>query len=140
MIHRAILGSLERFIGVLIEHYAGAFPVWVAPEQVVVLPIADRHNEYAEAVAGKLREAGVRACVDIRTESVNKKIRDAQLQKTPYMLVVGDKEIENEQVAVRDRSGNRGPVALAAFVEEITTAIASLSSGTEAEAADGGSA
>ena len=140
MIHRAILGSLERFIGVLIEHYAGAFPVWVAPEQVVVLPIADRHNEYAEAVAGKLREAGVRASVDIRTESVNKKIRDAQLQKTPYMLVVGDKEIENEQVAVRDRSGNRGPVALAAFVEEITTAIASFSSGTEAEAADGGSA
>jgi threonyl-tRNA synthetase len=140
MIHRAILGSLERFIGVLIEHYAGAFPVWVAPEQVVVLPIADRHNEYAEAVAGKLRDAGVRAGLDLRTESVNKKIRDAQLQKTPYMLVVGDKEIENDQVAVRDRSGNRGPVALAAFVEEITTAIASFSSVTEAEAADGSSA
>ncbi|MDI6817170.1 MAG: threonine--tRNA ligase [Actinomycetota bacterium] len=140
MIHRAILGSLERFIGVLIEHYAGAFPVWVAPEQVIVLPIADRHNEYAETVAGKLRELGVRAGLDLRTESVNKKIRDAQLQKTPYMLVVGDKEIENEQVAVRDRSGNRGPVALTSFIDEITEAIASFSSGMEAEAADGGSA
>ena len=140
MIHRAILGSLERFIGVLIEHYAGAFPVWVAPEQVIVLPIADRHNEYAETVAGKLRELGVRAGLGLRTESVNKKIRDAQLQKTPYMLIVGDKEIENEQVAVRDRSGNRGPVALTAFIEEITEAIDSFSSGMEAEAADGGDA
>ncbi|HEY3373494.1 MAG TPA: threonine--tRNA ligase [Candidatus Aquicultor sp.] len=119
MIHRAIFGSLERFIGVLIEQYAGAFPVWIAPEQVVVLPIADRHNDYAASVTAKLKSLGARARADLRTESVNKKIRDAQMMKVPYMLVVGDKEIENNEVAVRDRSGNRGAVALSAFIEEL---------------------
>ncbi|HZD60901.1 MAG TPA: threonine--tRNA ligase, partial [Anaerolineae bacterium] len=138
MIHRAILGSLERFIGVLIEHYAGAFPVWLAPEQVVILPIADRHNDYAVGVVDKLQNIGARARVDTRTESVNKKIRDAQLQKIPYMLVVGDKEIENNQVAVRDRSGNRGPVALDEFIAELTGAIMPPVIGAIAEAADGG--
>ncbi|MBI4734331.1 MAG: threonine--tRNA ligase [Rubrobacteridae bacterium] len=119
MIHRALFGSLERFIGVLIEHYAGAFPVWVAPEQVAVLPIADRHNDYANEVAAELRRLDARVRVDLRTESVNKKIRDAQLQKVPYMLIVGDKEIENKQVSVRDRSGDRGAISLTDFVKEL---------------------
>ena len=119
MIHRAILGSLERFIGCLVEHYAGAFPVWLSPVQVAVLPIADRHNEYAESVARRLREAGARVDVDARTESVNKKIRDAQLVKLPYMLVVGDKEVESGTVAVRDREGDKGPKALEEFVGEL---------------------
>lgn len=123
MIHRAIFGSMERFIGVLIEHYAGAFPVWLAPEQAIVLPIADRHNDYAQSVVERLRSLGARARADLRTESVNRKIRDAQLMKIPYMLVVGDKEIDNNQVAVRDRSGNRGPVALDAFIEELKSGI-----------------
>ncbi len=123
MVHRAILGSLERFIGVLIENYAGAFPVWISPEQIVVLPIADRHNDYAVFVADKLKEAGARVRVDLRTESVNKKIRDAQVMKVPYMLVVGDKEVENKQVAVRDRSGDRGAIALDAFIAEFKVAM-----------------
>jgi len=138
MIHRAILGSLERFIGVLIEHYAGAFPVWIAPDQVVVLPIADRHNDYCLAVAEKLRDIGARVRVDLRTESVNKKIRDAQLMKVPYMLVAGDKEIENNQVAVRDRTGNRGPVALDAFIAELKTAMQPPEVESSIKAADGG--
>ena len=91
MVHRAILGSLERFFGVLVEHYAGAFPLWLAPVQAVVIPIADRHNEYAEQVAERLRDAGFRVEVDDRSERMNQKIRQAQLQKTPYMLVVGDR-------------------------------------------------
>ncbi len=137
MIHRAILGSLERFIGVLIENYAGAFPVWISPEQVVVLPIADRHNDYAINVADKLKEVGARVRVDLRTESVNKKIRDAQAMKIPYMLVVGDKEIENKQVAVRDRSGNRGPVAFDAFIAEFKVAMLPPQIEHPAEAAGG---
>ena len=94
MIHRALLGSFERFIGILIEHYAGEFPLWLAPVQAIVLPIADRHLEAAQEVAERLREAGVRAEVDERTESVGRKIRDAELRKVPYMLVVGDREVE----------------------------------------------
>ncbi len=138
MIHRAILGSLERFIGVLIEHYAGAFPVWIAPDQVVVLPIADRHNDYAQAVAEKLKDIDARVRVDLRTESVNKKIRDAQLMKVPYMLVVGDKEAENNQVAVRDRTGNRGAVALDVFITELKTAMQPPEVESAIKAADGG--
>jgi len=101
MIHRALLGSLERFIGCLIEHYAGAFPLWLAPVQAVVLPIADRHNDYAEQVAKQLREEGLRIDVDFRKESVGRKIRDAEMDKVPYMLVVGDKEAEGLNVSVR---------------------------------------
>ena len=113
MVHRAILGSLERFFGVLVEHYAGAFPLWLAPVQAVVIPIADRHNEYAEQVAGKLRDAGFRVEVDDRSERMNQKIRQAQLQKTPYMLVVGDREAEAGAAAVRTRDGeNRGALPL----------------------------
>ena len=92
MIHRALMGSFERFIGILIEHYAGEFPLWLAPVQALVLPIADRHVEYAEQVARELRDAGLRAEVDDRSESVGRKIRDGELRKVPYMLVVGDTE------------------------------------------------
>ncbi len=121
MVHRALLGSLERFFGVLIEHYAGAFPVWLAPVQAIVLPIADRHNAYAAQVTQALREAGVRAEVDDRSERINAKIRDAQLQKIPYMLVVGDREIEQQAAAVRLRSGeNLGPAPIGAIIERIT--------------------
>ncbi|MCC6148173.1 MAG: threonine--tRNA ligase [Anaerolineaceae bacterium] len=119
MVHRALLGSLERFFGVLIEHYAGAFPVWRAPIQAVVIPIADRHLEYAQKVGDSLKAAGLRVSVDERSERMNAKIRDAQNQKVPYMLVVGDKEIENNQVALRLRGGeNPGPIALAAFIDK----------------------
>jgi threonyl-tRNA synthetase len=118
MIHRAILGSLERFSGVLIEHYAGAFPLWLAPEQVRVVPIATRHEEHAEKLAAQLREAGLRAAVDQSRETLSKKIREAQLMKVPYVLVTGDKEIEAGTVAVRDRAGTekRG-VPVEAFVD-----------------------
>jgi threonyl-tRNA synthetase len=117
MIHRAILGSIERFSGVLIEHYAGAFPLWLSPEQVRVIPIATRHEEYAAKVVARLREEGLRAEADEGRETLNKKVREAQLQKVPYVLVVGDKEAEAGSVAVRDRGGNekRG-VPLEAFL------------------------
>jgi threonyl-tRNA synthetase len=105
MVHRALLGSMERFFGVLIEHYGGAFPLWLAPVQAVVIPIADRHAEYAGKLADDLRQAGLRAEVDSRGERMQAKIRDAQLQKVPYMLVVGDREAEAGAAAVRLRSG-----------------------------------
>jgi threonyl-tRNA synthetase len=104
VIHRAIFGSFERFIAILIEHYAGAFPLWLAPVQAVVLPIADRHVAYAESVRASLTAAGLRADVDERQEKIGYKIREAQLQKVPYMLVVGDREQENGTVSVRSRS------------------------------------
>jgi threonyl-tRNA synthetase len=118
MIHRAILGSIERFSGVLIEHYAGAFPLWLAPAQVRVIPIASRHEGYAGKVAVRLKEAGLRAEVDDSRETLNKKVRAAQLEKVPYVLVVGDKEEEAGTVAVRDRAGTekRG-ASLEEFVE-----------------------
>ncbi|TET53492.1 MAG: threonine--tRNA ligase, partial [Actinobacteria bacterium] len=105
MIHRAILGSLERFIGVLIEHYAGAFPVWLAPIQVTILPIASRHDNYAKKVAEILKESNVRVKVDERTETTAKKVRDAQFQKIPFMLIVGDNEEKAGTVAIRTRDG-----------------------------------
>lgn len=117
MIHRALLGSLERFFGVLIEHYAGAFPVWLSPVQTVMIPIADRHLDYARQVAQELKLAGLRVTVDDRSERMNAKIRDAQNQKIPYMLVIGDKEQEAGQVALRLRNGeNPGPLPVAAFI------------------------
>jgi threonyl-tRNA synthetase len=120
MIHRALLGSMERFMGVLIEHFAGAFPVWLAPVQAVLIPIADRHLPYAHQVADQLKAAGVRAEVDERSERMNAKIRDAQTQKVPYMLVVGDKEMEQSSVALRIRSGeNPGPVPLEEFLKRV---------------------
>jgi len=105
MVHRALLGSMERFFGVLIEHYAGAFPLWLAPVQATVIPIADRHIDYAKKVADELRAADLRVAIDDRSERMQAKIRDAQLQKVPYMLVVGDREAEAHEAAVRLRSG-----------------------------------
>jgi len=105
MIHRAILGSFERFIGVLIEHYAGAFPVWFSPVQAILLPIATRHDGYANKVADLLKEEGIRVEVDVRTETTSKKVRDAQTQKVPFMLIVGDVEEKQDVVSVRTRDG-----------------------------------
>src|SRR5579884_2498224 len=124
MIHRAVTGSTERFMAMLIEHYAGAFPVWLAPVQAMIIPIADRHLEYANQVLEALKAAGARAEVDARGERMNAKVRDAQMQKIPYMLVVGDKEAAANAVAVRLRSNeNLGPVPLPAFIERITDRI-----------------
>jgi len=120
LIHRALLGSMERFAGILIEHYGGRFPLWLAPVQAVVLPVADRHNERAAEVAVRLRGNGLRAGVDERTESVGRKIRDAELSKAPYMLVVGDKEIESETVAVRHHGdGDLGAITVEALIERM---------------------
>jgi len=105
MIHRVVLGSIERFLGVLIEHYAGAFPPWLAPVQAKVLPITDRHRQYARQVMGRLTEAGIRAELDERSEKLNKKIREAELEKIPFMLVVGDREADSEGVSPRTRGG-----------------------------------
>jgi threonyl-tRNA synthetase len=133
MIHRALLGSLERFFGVLIEHYAGAFPLWLAPVQAVVLPIADRHRDYAEKVADELRGGGLRVQVDDRSESTRYKVRDAQMQKIPYMLVVGDKEVESGSVAVRHRqAGDLGPQGVAEFGERVARMAAERSLEEEA--------
>jgi len=126
MIHRALLGSMERFMGVLIEHYAGAFPVWLAPVQAVLIPIADRHIAYADELAARMRAEGLRVEVDRRGERMNAKIRDAQLQKVPYMLVLGDREQEAGQVAVRLRSGDDlGALDVAAFLDLAQNDIAS---------------
>ncbi len=120
VLHRAVTGTTERFLGVLIEHFAGAFPVWLSPVQAMIIPIADRHLEYAHAVAEQLKQAGVRVEVDERSDRMNAKIRDAQNQKIPYMLVVGDKEAEQGAVALRLRNGeNPGPMPLAAFLERV---------------------
>ena len=109
MIHRVILGALERFIGVLIEHYAGAFPAWLAPVQVMVLTVTDRNIPFGEKVLSSLKEFVVRAEGDFRNEKLNLKVREAQLQKIPYMLIIGDKESENEGVTPRRRSGENLP-------------------------------
>jgi threonyl-tRNA synthetase len=118
MVHRALFGSIERFFGILIEQYAGAFPMWLAPVQVAVLPITDRVNEYAEQVARELRASGLRVEVNVRGDKIGAKIRQAQLQKIPFMLVCGDREMEEGKVAVRERSrGDIGQVSLAEFKE-----------------------
>jgi threonyl-tRNA synthetase len=116
MVHRAILGSFERFFGILIEHYAGAFPVWLAPVQASVLPISDRFNEQAQKVEAELKAAGHRIAVDLRSEKIGAKIRDAQLKKIPFMLIIGEREAESGMVAVRDRvKGDTGAVPVAEF-------------------------
>jgi threonyl-tRNA synthetase len=118
MVHRALFGSMERFFGVLIEHYAGAFPFWLAPVQVSVLPITDRINEYAEGIIRELRNAGLRVESNLRSEKIGAKIRDAQLQKVPFMLVLGDREMEQNLVAVRERArGDIGTMSLNDFKE-----------------------
>ena len=124
MIHRAPFGSMERFVGILIEHFNGAFPLWLSPVQAVVIPITDRHVEYAKQVATKLRAAGLRVEVDADNARMNAKIRNAQLQKTPYMLVVGDAEEEKNAVAVRTRENeNRGAMPLADFITHATSLV-----------------
>jgi threonyl-tRNA synthetase len=129
MIHRGGISTLERFMAFLIENYAGAFPLWLAPVQAVVIPISDeKHGEYAESVAERLREAGLRAEVDARHERMNAKVRDAQLQKIPYMLVVGDKEAAADAVAVRLRSNeNLGAVPIDDFIRQAKQIVADRS-------------
>jgi len=125
VIHRAIIGSFERFIAILIEHYAGAFPLWLAPVQAVVLPIADRHLPYAGAVRDQLEGAGLRADLDRRQEKIGYKIREAQLHKVPFMLVVGDREAETRTVSVRKRSGgDKGASSIDAFIASARDEIA----------------
>ena len=124
MIHRAIFGTIERFIGILTEHFAGAFPTWLAPVQVPVLPITQAHAEYADKVKAQLEDAGVRVEVDTRNEKIGYKIREAQVQKIPYMLIVGEREMEAGEVAVRHRKiGDLGSMPVAAFVERIVEEI-----------------
>ncbi|MSV34812.1 MAG: threonine--tRNA ligase [Bryobacterales bacterium] len=131
MVHRALYGSIERFFGTLVEHYAGAFPVWLAPVQVVVMPITDRQQEYARTVHARLQAAGLRSHLDDRKEKVNLKIRESQLQKVPYMLVVGDREAEAGTVSVRHRKhADMGVKPLEQFVEDVTKLV-ELKSATE---------
>ena len=126
MVHRALFGSMERFMGVLIEHYGGAFPTWLAPVQAAIIPIADRHHDYAEAVRNQLLSAGLRAETDLRNERMGFKIREAQMRKTPYMLIVGDREIDADAVGVRLRSGeDLGALGVGELVNRIAAEAAS---------------
>ena len=126
MLHRAVLGSIERFIGILTEHYAGAFPIWLAPVQVKLLPIADRHLDYVKGLDAKLKAAGIyRTEIDTRSEKIGYKIREAQLEKVPYMLIAGDKDIENGVVSVRSHSGgDLGAMTLDEFIAKAKDEIA----------------
>jgi len=127
MIHRALLGSLERFIGVLLEHYAGDLPLWLAPTQLILLPLASRHLEYAQQVAKELRKEGFRVELDEENKTLPRKIRDAELQKIPYMLVIGDKEVEEKKVAVRERKkGDLGAMEVATLIKKLKSELASL--------------
>ena len=126
MIHRVAFGSIERFIGILIEHFAGAFPTWLAPVQVKVLPISEKHLEYGKKVLKELENAGIRAEIDERAEKIGYKIREAQMNKIPYMLVVGAKEEEQNLVSVRSRfAGDEGQKSLDEFIKAIKQEIAS---------------
>ena len=128
MVHRALFGSIERFFGVLIEHYAGAFPMWLAPVQVAVLPITDRVNEYAEKVATDLRSAGLRVELNLKSEKIGAKIRDAQMQKVPFMLVLGDREMQEVKIAVRERTrGDLGVEDLQDFKSKLIRLVSSRS-------------
>jgi threonyl-tRNA synthetase len=128
MLHRALMGSYERFIAILIEHYGGELPVWLTPVQAIVLPIADRHLDYAGTVRDELYSGGVRAELDERSESVGRKIRDAELRKIPYMLVVGDREQEARQVAVREhRRGDEGSAPVSEFIARVHEQVKSRS-------------
>ena len=128
MVHRALYGSIERFFGVLIEHYAGAFPVWLSPVQVAMIPISERHAEYANKVADQLKAIGVRVEVDARNEKMNAKIREHAMQKVPFLLVVGDKEAEAVKVNVRYRGREKTEdMAAGEFVEKIRKLIAEKS-------------
>ena len=120
MVHRAIFGSLERFLGVLLEHYAGALPLWLSPAQAIIIPIKDTCKEYAKAVSEKLLAAGFRPHVDERNETLQKRIREAEMQKVPYILVIGEREISQGAVAVRKRGeGDQGAVKLEEFINRL---------------------
>ena len=123
MVHRALFGSIERFFGILVEHYSGAFPVWLAPEQVRILPLSEEQTAFAADLAAQLRQQDIRATVDRKSGKIGAKIRTAQLDKIPYMLVLGAKEIENGTVAVRDRYGSQENMTTAGFVEKIKSAV-----------------
>ncbi|GAI11858.1 unnamed protein product, partial [marine sediment metagenome] len=124
MIHRALLGSLERFIGVLLENYAGALPLWLSPEQVWIIPVGSRHKKYAQDIGHRMSNIGYRTEVKDENETVSKKIRNGEIQKIPYLLVVGDKEIKTKQVRVRQRDkGDIGPVKFNKFLEKVKTEI-----------------
>jgi threonyl-tRNA synthetase len=125
MVHRALLGSLERFFGIMVEHYGGAFPVWLMPVQAVVVPIADRHNDYARQVLDQLKRAGIRAEADLSAERMNAKIRNAQMSKIPYMLVIGDREVESGQVNLRLRDESKpGAMPVPDLIAMIEQAVA----------------
>jgi threonyl-tRNA synthetase len=125
MLHRAILGSFERFIGILIENYAGWMPVWLAPQQVVVMNITDKQGEACENVVSELKNAGLRAISDLRNEKIGFKIREKTLERIPYMLVLGDKEVESGSVNVRTREGeNLGVMSVSEFITLVQTAVA----------------
>ncbi|MEA3508257.1 MAG: threonine--tRNA ligase, partial [Synergistota bacterium] len=118
MLHRTVLGSLERFLGILIEHYAGAFPFWLAPVQIKVIPVSQEHGDYVNAVADRISAMGYRVEIDSRDEKLGKKIRTAQMEKIPFMIVCGDREVEGETLSVRDRSdGDLGSMTLKSLVE-----------------------
>ena len=125
MLHRALMGSLERFFGCLVEHYAGSFPLWLAPVQVILMTITDNHTEYAEKLAQRFEESGIRVEKDLRNEKIGFKIREAQLQKIPYMIVLGDKEVESSTLGVRRRrSKETRNLDLNTFLDEINEAVA----------------
>jgi threonyl-tRNA synthetase len=127
MIHRAPFGSLERFVAVLLEHTAGKFPLWLSPEQAIILPISEKFNDYAYEVARQLNEVDVRVTVDDRNEKIGRKIRDNELKRIPYMLVVGEKEAENGQVSVRKQGeGDKGAMTVAEFADEINRLVKEL--------------
>jgi threonyl-tRNA synthetase len=124
MVHRAILGSMERFIGVLIEHYAGNFPLWLSPAQVKILPITDAHKGYAKQIFEKLKENNIRVELDDDNETLGKKIRQGKIEKVPYMLVIGDKEIEEGKVTIESRDkGNEGAVSIDKLIEKLKNEI-----------------
>ena len=125
MIHRALLGSLERFMGVLIEHYAGALPLWLSPVQVEIIPVSDKYLDTADQVAATLRQADIRVDIDRRSEKIGYKIRSAELQKIPYMAIIGEKEAASGTVSVRrHKEGDKGALEIAAFVDSLQREIA----------------
>jgi threonyl-tRNA synthetase len=124
MVHRTVLGSMERFLATLLEHYGGAFPVWLAPVQARVIPVADRHLDYARSLESRLKNEHLRADVDARSERMNLKVRQAQLEKIPYMLVVGDNEVDNGTVSVRTRAGTQvASLAPEKFIESVKASV-----------------
>ena len=124
MIHRAPFGSLERFIAILLEHTGGNLPLWLIPHQIIILTLSEKYEKYAEKVLNKIKINEIRGLIDMRSETIGKKIRDAQLLKYPYMLIIGEKEMKDEVVSVRQRSeGNLGSLTIETFIQKISTEI-----------------